>query len=192
MKEKLNKQGVLSFLKKYGYIIALATIMLVLSIILIVSANNDEVVDNKPVNADPISFYSPLLTYTIAKDYNDTNLVYNTTLKQWEAHKGICFTAPENSEVFACLDGVVEDVYSNHLSGTVVVINHSNNLKTYYSSLNENVAVKKGDTVTKGDVIGRVGVTGNSELELGNHLHFEVTENNVKVDPSMYLNLENK
>ena len=192
MKEKLNKGSFLCFIKRYGYIVALSILMAVLTIILIVSGNNNAVTDKKPVSATPTLFYSPLLTYTVVKDYNDTNLVYNSTLKQWESHKGICFTAPEGTEVFACLDGVVEDVYSNYLNGTVVVVDHGNNLKTHYSSLSENVSVKKGDTVKRGSVIGRVGTTGSNELNLGNHLHFEVIENNVKVDPSLYLNLENK
>ncbi len=192
MKEN-KKEAIIDFLKKYGYIIALSTIMVVASIILIVTANNSKPTDkNEPVNTEPISFYSPLLSYTIAKDYNDTNLVYNSTLKQWEAHKGICFTASENSDVFACLDGVVEDVYSNHLNGTVVVLKHDNNLKTYYSSLAEDVNVKVGDNVAKGSVIGKVSNTGANELNLGNHLHFEVTENNVKIDPATYLDLEAK
>lgn len=193
MREKTNKEVVINFLKKYGYIIGLSIIMLALSIILIVFANKPQVNDNKqPVNTDPVTFYSPLLNFTVAKDYNDKNLVYNTTLKQWEAHKGVCFTAPEGSDVFAALDGVVEDVYTNHLDGTVVVLSHNNNLKTYYSSLAKDAPVKKGDTVKKGDVIGRISNTGANELNLGNHLHFEVTENDVKVDPSLYLDLGNK
>lgn len=192
MKEN-KKEAIIDFLKRYGYIIALSVIMIVASIILIVFANNSKPVDNnEPVNTEPVSFYSPLLSYTIAKDYNDTNLVYNSTLKQWEAHKGICFTASENSSVFACLDGVVEDVYTNHLNGTVVVLKHDNNLKTYYSSLAEDVKVKVGDNVKRGSVIGQVSNSGANELNLGNHLHFEVTENNVKVDPATYLDLETK
>lgn len=186
-----KKEAVIDFLKRYGYIIALSIIMVVVSIVLIVYANKPTQSDNNTpvVNNEPISFYSPLLTYTVAKDYNDSKLVYNTTLKQWEAHKGICFTAAEGSDVFACLDGVVEDVYTNYLNGTVVVLNHNNNLKTYYSSLAEDVKVKVGDTVSKGSVIGKISNSGASELNLGNHLHFEVTENNVKIDPSTYLDL---
>jgi murein DD-endopeptidase MepM/ murein hydrolase activator NlpD len=192
MSENLNKQRVIEFFKKYAYVIGVGLLMLVLSIILIAAANNTNVSDNKPTNATPTTFYNPLLTCTVAKDYNDKNLVFNTTLKQWESHKGICFTAPEGSEVFACLDGVVEDVYSNYLNGTVVVINHGENLKTCYSSLHENVQVKKGDTIKRGGVIGKVGTTGNSELNLGNHLHFEVLKDNLKVDPYLYLNIEYK
>jgi murein DD-endopeptidase MepM/ murein hydrolase activator NlpD len=189
-----KKEMVVDFVKRYGYIIALSVIMVVVSIILILSANNTtQTGNNTPVvNNEPVSFYSPLLTYTVAKDYNDTSLVYNNTLKQWEAHKGICFTAAEGSEVFACLDGVVEDVYTNYLDGTVVVLKHNNNLKTHYSSLASDVKVKVGDTISKGSVIGKVSSTAANELSLGNHLHFEVTQDNVKIDPSTYLNLESK
>lgn len=193
MKEKSNKQVLINFIKRYGYIVLLSVIMLVISIIVAVSATKPEETDKTvQVSNDAVTFYNPLLSCTVAKEYNDKNLVYNTTLKQWEAHKGVCLTAAENSEVFAVLDGTVEDVYSNYLNGTVVVINHGGNLKTSYASLKENVAVKVGDVVSKGDVIGRVGVTGNGELNLGNHLHFEVIENSVKVDPMAYLNFENK
>ncbi len=192
MKEKSGKEVFLTFLRKYGYIVGLGVMLVVISTIIVVFANKPKENVTKPTNTTPVSFYSPLLSYTIAKDYNDKNLVYNTTLKQWEAHKGICFSASENSEVFACLDGTVADVYTNHLNGTVVVLSHDNNLKTYYSSLDENVSVKKGDKVKRGSVIGKVSSSASNELNLGSHLHFEVTENNVKVDPATYLNLEGK
>lgn len=192
MKEKSGKEAFLTFLRKYSYIIGLGVMLVVISTIIVVFANKPKENVTNPTNTTPVSFYSPLLSYTIAKDYNDKNLVYNTTLKQWEAHKGICFSASENSEVFACLDGTVADVYTNHLNGTVVVLSHDNNLKTHYSSLDENVSVKKGDKVKRGSVIGKVSSTASNELNLGSHLHFEVTENNVKVDPATYLNLEGK
>lgn len=192
MKENSRKEAFLTFLRKYGYIVGLGVMLIVISTIIVVFANKPTENVTNPTNTTPVNFYSPLLSYTIAKDYNDKNLVYNTTLKQWEAHKGICFSASENSEVFACLDGTVADVYTNHLNGTVVVLSHDNNLKTYYSSLDENVSVKKGDKVKRGSVIGKVSSTASNELNLGSHLHFEVTENNVKVDPATYLNLEGK
>ena len=193
MKEKNYKETLLSFLKRYGYIIVLSVVMLVLSIILIVSVAKPKVSDNKPVsNNDPITFYNPVMNFTVAKGYNGAALVYNATLKQWEAHKKVALSASAEADVYAVLDGVVEDVYSNYLNGYVVVISHNNNLKTYYSSLDENVKVKKGDAVTKGQVIGKVGSTANAELDLGTHLTFAITENDVKVDPTAYLNLSDK
>ena len=192
MKEKNYKEALMGFIKRYGYIVVLSIIMLVLSIILIANANKPQDNVTKPVNNDALTFYNPVMNFTVSKDYNDSLLVYNKTLKQWEAHKAIALTAAEGSDVYAVLDGVVEDVYSNYLNGYVVIIKHNDNLKTYYSSLAEDVKVKKGDKVSKGQVVGKVGTTANAELDLGTHLTFAVSENDVKIDPSAYLNLSDK
>ena len=192
MQKRNYKESFLNFFKRYGYIVVLAVVMLVLSILLIVSVSKPRVEDKKPVDNNPITFYNPVMNFTIAKGFDGSGLVYNATLNQWEAHKQSALAASESSEVYAVLDGVVEDVYSNYLNGHVVVISHEGNLKTYYSSLDEDVKVKKGDTVTKGQVIGKVGTTANAELDLGTHLTFAVMENDVKVDPSAYLNLTDK
>ena len=77
--------------------------------------------------------------------------------------------------------------------GTTIIINHGNNLKTSYSSLDtEGIAIKEGDKVKKGQVIGKTSNSAQSESADGNHLHFEVLLNNKKVDPNLYLTLENK
>ena len=197
MKEKNYKDTFLGFLKKYGYILVLSVLMLALSIVLILSATKSRVgdtdgVDTPPANTAPVSFYSPVLNFRVAKEFSSTELLYNATLKQWEANKSLALSTGEGAEVYAVLDGVVEDVYSNYLNGYVVVISHEGNLKTYYSSLDEDVKVKKGETVTRGQVIGKAGETANAELDLGTHLTFAVMENNVKVDPADYLDLGDK
>jgi stage II sporulation protein Q len=117
--------------------------------------------------------------------------MYNETLKQWEAHMAIDLTTTGNSNVYAVLDGKVSNVYKNYLDGNVVVIEHANNLKTIYKSLDSTSSLKVGDMVSKGQVIGTTGLSA-SEAHLGNHLHFEVEENNKKIDPSGYLNLTDK
>lgn len=191
MNKQSTKNQMLSFLKKYGYIFAVSAVLLSLAIVLsFVVNNNDE--GTTPVDTNPITFYSPILNATVAKGYSDSSLVYNTTLKQWEAHKAVTFTVPTNSDVYAALDGVVKEIYNNYLDGTVIVLEHANKLSTVYGSLAENVEVKVGDLVRRGDVIGKASSTAHQEHELGNHLRFELLEDGVKIDPSNYLNLENK
>ena len=116
----------------------------------------------------------------------------NETLKQFEAHLGVDFVASAGSKVYSVLDGNVLEVGNNYLQGNYVIIQHDDGLKSIYSSLDENISVAKGDKVDKGDIIGAVGSSAYGELETGSHLHFELLDNDKKIDPSGYLNIENK
>ncbi|PJA31925.1 MAG: hypothetical protein CO187_06770 [Zetaproteobacteria bacterium CG_4_9_14_3_um_filter_53_7] len=99
-------------------------------------------------------------------------------------HDGIDISGKEGTPVHAAASGVV--VYSDHrLSGygNLVIIRHGNNLFTAYGHNQRNL-VKKGQQVNSGDVIARVGQTGRAS---GPHLHFEVRQGSVAVDPLAYL-----
>ncbi len=95
-------------------------------------------------------------------------------------HKGIDFTAPIGTPIYATGDGVVEvagetgDGYGIH-----VVINHGYGYETLYGHMLK-VKVKKGESVKRGEVIGWVGSTGKST---GPHCHYEVHINGQEVDP---------
>ena len=134
-----------------------------------------------------ITFVMPIENGTIIKDYSNTMLKYNSTLKQWESHKGVDIKGTEDAPVRAAYAGEVVSVENNYLTGTVVVIKHINNLQTVYGSLDENVNVKAGVKVSTGQVIGKVSTSAKGESADGAHLHFEVIENNIKVDPNLYL-----
>ncbi len=184
------------YLKKYGYLVLIGVALLTLTItLLVVGTQGPEQVETPPPAevSGTVKTSLPVLDATIAKEYNDTSLMYNSTLKQWEAHKSIDFQAQEGSSVVAAMDGTVVDVYSNYLKGTVVVLEHDNGLKTVYGSLQEDVNVAVGDRVTCGAEIGKVGATANAEADLGAHLNFQMLENDKKIDPAGYLNIgENK
>ena len=82
-------------------------------------------------------------------------------------HKGIDLAAPRNTPIYATADGVVTFSGRNGGYGNFVKLNHKNGYKTAYAHMNR-IAVRKGKTVQKGDLIGYVGTTGSST---GNHLH---------------------
>ncbi len=147
---------------------------------------------SEPVDNTAIVFTNPLDTTNVLMGYSATELQYNSTLKQWEAHKALCLGAEANANVYAVFGGVVESVENSYLMGTTITIKHNDNLKTVYSSMASEPNVKEGDTVTKGQVIGKVDSTAQAESSLGNHLHFEVLKDGAKVDPADYLTLENK
>lgn len=180
----------------YGVLVA----TFILTIALIVafsmpSANKNLNQDDTPTqetNNVPIVFTSPLDDATVLTSYSGTALQYNATLKQWEAHKAIDFSAPKDANVMAVYDGVVESVKSSYLMGTTITIRHNDKLSTVYSALDTEPTVKEGDQVKKGQVIGKVASSNQAEAKQGSHLHFEVLENGAKVDPSQYLTLENK
>lgn len=73
--------------------------------------------------------------------------------------------------------------YSNVGYGRHVIVDHGNNLKTLYAHLSK-INVKEGDEVTTASVIGEMGSTGKST---GSHLHFEVRNNGIPVNPMSIL-----
>ena len=164
--------------------------------VFISNINKAEVTRNFEVNVgfeEPIQvatsvFVVPMKNATISKDYSAKELQYNDTLKQWEIHKAIDFTAGEDLSVYAISDGVVSNVYSNYLEGTVVEITHSNGLVSVYKSLSNEV-VKTGDKVSAGQKIADAGETMAQELNSGKHLHLELLKNGTKVNPNDYLDL---
>ncbi len=139
-----------------------------------------------------ISFIMPVKDGVIIKDFSNTALKYNSTLKQWEAHKAVDIKGGDDANVLAVMNGEVVAVESNYLMGTIVTIKHNKSLQTVYASLDPNVNVKVGDKVKQGDVIGKVSTSAKGESNDGNHLHFEVLVDNIKTDPNLYLNTSNK
>lgn len=153
----------------------------------------DDPVDNPIDDPEPqvpvvsaIVFDVPVENAISIGDYTET-LAYNATLKRYEAHKAIDIFAAEGSAVYAAWDGTVESVETTLLTGTTVVIDHGNGLKTVYNSLLDGDEVVAGQAVKKGDRIGEISVSNRQESAEGAHLHFAVTENGVAIDPAKYL-----
>lgn len=95
-------------------------------------------------------------------------------------HKGLDFTAPQGTPIYATGDGVVSVAgYSESGYGNHVEINHGYGYETLYGHM-VRVKVRKGQRVKRGEVIGWVGSTGKST---GPHCHYEVMVNGNNVDP---------
>lgn len=98
-------------------------------------------------------------------------------------HYGMDFTAPTGTEIYATGKGIIESAKSSQGGyGKRVIINHGYGYKTLYAHMNS-IAVKEGEEVTRGQVIGYVGNTGRS---VGPHLHYEVIKNGEKINPSYF------
>lgn len=95
-------------------------------------------------------------------------------------HKGLDFTAPQGTPIYATGNGVVkESGLSDGGFGNHVVINHGYGYETLYGHM-VRVKVRVGQRIKRGEVIGWVGSTGKST---GPHCHYEVHINNHEVDP---------
>jgi len=98
-------------------------------------------------------------------------------------HSGIDIGADYGDSVVAADGGVV--IFAGWMGGygKAVIIDHGNSISTLYGH-NSELLVSEGQRVRKGELISRVGSTGNST---GPHLHFEVRQNGSPVDPMGYL-----
>jgi len=98
-------------------------------------------------------------------------------------HTGIDIRVPSNNNIVAAQSGKV--IHAGWLGGygKMVMIDHGGGIVTLYAHNNE-LLVKEGQTVKKGQVITKSGRTGSAT---GPHLHFEVRENGEYVDPLKYL-----
>lgn len=98
-------------------------------------------------------------------------------------HNGIDFAASIGTPIYATADGSVTKVdvrFSGY--GKMVEIDHGFGYRTRYAHMHD-FAVKKGQNVKRGDLIGYVGNTG---LSTAPHLHYEVFINDQRVDPVHY------
>ncbi|UCC68758.1 MAG: M23 family metallopeptidase [Armatimonadota bacterium] len=101
-------------------------------------------------------------------------------------HRGIDIAAPEGTPVQVAADGVVslaDDSFVLH--GQTVLVDHGHGVSTLYIHLSE-IAVTEGQTVTRGEMLGRVGATG---VATGPHLHFGVYAYHRPVDPLFWMSL---
>lgn len=147
--------------------------------------------DDKPTEK-PVTFTVPVSGATVIQDYTAASVAYNPTLNIYTGHLAIDFAADEGTDVCVVYDGVIESVTTSYLTGTTVTVKHENGLKTLYNSIEADETLAQGKTVKQGDVIGKVSMNNKQEYKSGPHLHFEVYENDKKIDPGKYLSITQK
>ena len=95
-------------------------------------------------------------------------------------HSGLDFRARHGTPIYAATDGTVNFSGRNGGYGNFVRIRHGGGLSTGYAHMSR-IAVRNGEEVRRGQVIGYVGSTG---LSTGPHLHYEMYRNGQKIDPA--------
>lgn len=98
-------------------------------------------------------------------------------------HNGIDIGASTGTPVYASDDGIVTCSEYKNSFGNLIKIDHQNGYETYYAH-NSQLLVSEGETVKKGQLIAKVGSTGNST---GPHCHFEIHYKGEILNPSNYI-----
>lgn len=119
----------------------------------------------------------PVTGGTISSRYGSNESIRNHT------HKGLDIAASYGTPIKAVADGKV--IFSGTESGygNLIILDHGNSVTTYYGHCSK-LLVQNGAEVKAGDIIAKVGSTGNST---GNHLHFEIRIDGSYVNPQKYI-----
>ncbi|MDF2838458.1 MAG: peptidase [Evtepia sp.] len=102
---------------------------------------------------------------------------------EWKEHEGIDIMANEGTPILAFAAGEVDYVGESPSYGLYLQLKHSNGITSFYAHCSE-LCVKKGQKVADGQVIAKVGATGNTT---GAHLHFELKKDGKRIDPALYV-----
>ncbi|MGL4873430.1 MAG: peptidoglycan DD-metalloendopeptidase family protein [Clostridium sp.] len=145
----------------------------------------------KAVNAKPeVSFAKPV-EGKLVKGHDDA--IISEDGKRSDMFGGISISAKLGTDIKAAEAGVIEKVENNNVMfGTTVTIKHVNGMKTEYSNLDAKLSIKKGDKVTKGQTIGKIGKTAQSLSAALKcdfiHLKMYTTKDNkdLEIDPAKY------
>ena len=143
--------------------------------------------ETKPAAAEVIKYAMPIKG-NVSKSYSTNSLIYSKTYDDMRTHNGIDILAETGTVVKPIAKGSVKDVYEDLLLGNTVVIDHGDQVYSYYSGLND-VSVKKGDDVSATKVIGTVGEVPSECLDAP-HLHLMIKKGNEYQSPLKFMGLE--
>ncbi|MBR0485444.1 MAG: peptidoglycan DD-metalloendopeptidase family protein [Oscillospiraceae bacterium] len=123
----------------------------------------------------------------ILEAFSNGELVKSQTTGIWQTHNGIDIAGTLGDTVCAVNTGLVRNIENDALWGVTVTIDHQNGIISRYCSLNNGLSVSVGDTVEKGSVIGALGDTADIESSMPTHLHLEIMQGEIYLNPAEYL-----
>ena len=127
-------------------------------------------------------FSPPLETLYITSHYGYRDHPFTG---EWELHTGTDYRAPIGTPVRSCSNGKILSYGELEDYGKYIIIQHRNGYTSLYGHLNK-IQVTKGQIVDEGE---EIGVSGNTGLSTGPHLHFEIRKNGLPRNPEDLLNI---
>ena len=119
---------------------------------------------------------SPLKYANITSRFSRSR--FHPVQMMWKAHKGTDYAAPTGTPIMTTASGIVEQTGYTAGNGNFVKVKHDRTYSTQYLHMSR-ILVRRGQRVTQGSVIGRVGSTG---LATGPHVCYRFWKNGVQVD----------
>ena len=119
---------------------------------------------------------APLKFINITSRYTKNR--FHPVQKRWKAHNGTDYAAPTGTPIMTTAAGVVEQAGYTAGNGNFVKVKHDKTFSTQHLHMSK-IVVRKGQRVTQGQVIGKVGSTG---LATGPHVCYRFWKNGVQVD----------
>ncbi|MFA9424625.1 MAG: M23 family metallopeptidase, partial [Sedimentibacter sp.] len=133
-----------------------------------------------------VEYAGGIMTWPVPGNYRITSPFggrYDPISGVWSNHGGTDIAAPNGSAIVAVNSGVVIYAGWHYSYGNYIIVDHGGGISTLYAHCSKLLA-SKGQAVERGETIALIGSTGYST---GNHLHFEVRVNGVRVQPMDYL-----
>ena len=137
----------------------------------------------------PLCFSLPVPDSRVLAGFSGGELVKNHTLNVWRTHDGIDLAAEKGAAVTAAEAGTVSAVTTDPLWGGTITIDHTEGTQTIYCGIAPEKALKAGDAVTAGQVLGSVD-TVTAEVSMESHLHFAAKKDGKYIDPMTLPGLE--
>lgn len=145
----------------------------------VIPVANTESVFSNPYNIESVKIARYYYNVEDDVDRQKESIVYydNTYMP----NTGIDYTNEDSFEVISIMDGTIIEIKEDEMLGKIVEIRHDNNIISSYAGLSE-ISVQKGEQVAIGTKIGMSGTSKINE-NLGNHVHLEIYQNGINVDP---------
>lgn len=112
--------------------------------------------------------------------------IYFATLAQYQYNPAMLISAAEGTEVLTAAEGTVTDVGKSNEYGHYVTMDLGDGFMMTYGQLFD-ISTEVGETLEAGERIAMVAYPTRSYLEEGDHLYLKLTQNDVPVDPQLYL-----
>lgn len=152
----------------------------------VMNFTNDKAV--KPYTAEDVVISKNFYEMDADEETQQKSLIYyeNTYMQ----NSGVLYSSENSFDIVAVLDGKVAEIKEDEILGNVLVIDHGNELKSTYQSLND-IKVKVGDEVKQGDIIAQSGENklNNSSK---NSLLFEVYNKGQLINPEKFYEMDLK